>query len=60
MGTPILDPWVLRCGCADFNSVLLGVGKGNAYFRVINVGDYPPYGKDPGGIPPQGGDMDHG
>ena len=42
MRTTIVDPWVGGGRHVDLGVVLLGVGTGNAPFRVVNVGSDPP------------------
>ena len=45
---------------AEIKEFLLGGGPGDALFWVGDVGDEPPYDKEPGGVPPPCGATDHG
>ena len=44
----------------DLGAVIIGGVTGNTTFWVGNVGGDPPYGKEPGGVPPPGDKTDHG
>ena len=52
----IMGPLAVGDGCSDLGAVLLGSGTSNTTFWVRNMGGDPPYGKDPGGVPPPCGD----
>ena len=60
MGTPIADTWEGADEHVDLRVVLIDDGTGNTPFWVRNLGDKPPYGKDPGGVPPLGDETYHG
>ena len=52
MSIYVTYPWAGGGRRADIGVVLLGSGTGKAPFWVVNVGGDPPYGKDPGEVPP--------
>ena len=55
-----MDPWVGGGGRADLGAVILGGGTGNNNFWVRNMGTDLLYGVEFGGVPPLGGEPNHG